>query len=67
MLYLQRLITSRMVSQRLRRAVLEINLNSEKLGKGYKHAMPNSAIIKAIADGLAEFSTDKDTLGNMNT
>lgn len=43
----------------------EINLNSEKLGKGYT---PQNAklctIIKSIADGLEEFSTDKDTLGD---
>ena len=43
----------------------EINLNSEKLGKGYE---PRNAklctIIKAIAEGLAQFSTDKDTLGD---
>ena len=43
----------------------EINLNSEKLGKGY--AARNDklcTVIKAIAEGLAQFSTDKDTLGD---
>jgi type I restriction enzyme M protein len=43
----------------------EINLNSEKLGKGY--TAQNSklcTIIKAIAEGLENFSTDKDTLGD---
>lgn len=43
----------------------EINLNSEKLGKGY--TTRNAAlctVIKAIADGLEKFSTDKDTLGD---
>lgn len=43
----------------------EINLNSEKLGKGY--AAQNAklcTVIKAIAEGLEEFSTDKDTLGD---
>jgi len=43
----------------------EINLNSEKLGKDY--AARNAklcTIIKAIAEGLAQFSTDKDTLGD---
>jgi len=43
----------------------EINLNSEKLGKDYP---PRNAklctIIKALAEGLAQFSTDKDTLGD---
>ncbi len=43
----------------------EINLSSEKLGKAY---VPRNAklcdIIKAIADGLAHFSTDRDTLGD---
>jgi type I restriction enzyme M protein len=43
----------------------EINLNSEKLGKDY--AARNSTlcnVIKAIAEGLEKFSTDKDTLGD---
>jgi type I restriction enzyme M protein len=43
----------------------EINLNSEKLGKDYS---PRNAklctIIQAIAKGLADFSTDSDTLGD---
>lgn len=43
----------------------EINLNSEKLGKGYEARNAKlCTVIKAIADGLAEFSTDKDTLGD---
>jgi type I restriction enzyme M protein len=43
----------------------EINLNSEKLGKGYEARNAKLCnIIKAIADGLAPFSTDKDTLGD---
>jgi len=43
----------------------EINLNSEKLGRDY--AARNATlctVIKAIADGLEKFSTDKDTLGD---
>ena len=42
----------------------EINLNSEKLGK--KHSSRNKmlcTIISKIADGIADFSTDRDTLG----
>ena len=43
----------------------EINLNSEKLGKGYTAQNAKlCTIIGAIADGLEEFSTDKDTLGD---
>ena len=43
----------------------EINLNSEKLGKDYESRNAKlCTIIKAIADGLATFSTDKDTLGD---
>lgn len=43
----------------------EINLNSEKLGKGYTAQNTTlCAVIKAIADGLEKFSTDKDTLGD---
>ena len=43
----------------------EINLNSDKLGKGYEARNAKlCTIIKAIADGLAQFSTDKDTLGD---
>ncbi len=43
----------------------EINLNSEKLGKGYiAQNAKLCTIIKAIADGLEKFSTDKDTLGD---
>jgi len=43
----------------------EINLNSEKLGKGYSAQNATlCTVIKAIADGLEKFSTDKDTLGD---
>lgn len=43
----------------------EINLNSEKLGKGYEARNAKlCTIIKAIAEGLAQFSTNKDTLGD---
>ncbi|TWH77160.1 type I restriction enzyme M protein [Azomonas agilis] len=43
----------------------EINLDSEKLGKGYEARNAKlCTVIKAIADGLAKFSTDKDTLGD---
>ena len=43
----------------------EINLNSEKLGKGYAARNDNlCTVIKGIAEGLAQFSTDKDTLGD---
>lgn len=43
----------------------EINLSSEKLGKS--HTEQNNklcSIIKKIADGIAEFSNDSDTLGD---
>lgn len=43
----------------------EINLSSEKLGKTY--ADRNTmlcAVITKVAEGLAQFSTDTDTLGN---
>jgi type I restriction enzyme M protein len=43
----------------------EINLTSEKLGKSYKER--NSQLVKIvseIAKGLAQFSTDSDTLGD---
>ena len=43
----------------------EINLNSEKLGKTYADRNAKlCTIITKIADGLAEFSTDSDTLGD---
>ncbi|NQS83750.1 type I restriction-modification system subunit M [Pantoea allii] len=43
----------------------EINLNSEKLGKGYTAQNAKLCrVIKAIAEGLDKFSTDKDTLGD---
>lgn len=43
----------------------EINLNSEKLGKDYPARNAKlCTIIKKIADGLARFSTDSDTLGD---
>src|SRR6056297_2026598 len=43
----------------------EINLGSEKLGKTYKARNDKlCTIIQKIAEGLAEFSTDSDTLGD---
>ena len=43
----------------------EINLNSEKLGKSYSARNDKlCTIIKAIADGLASFSTARDILGD---
>ena len=43
----------------------EINLASEKLGKTYPDRNAKlCAIITRIAEGLAEFSTDSDTLGD---
>lgn len=43
----------------------EINLNSEKLGKGYPERNAKlCTIIGKIAEGLAQFSTGKDTLGD---
>lgn len=43
----------------------EINLASEKLGRTYSDRNGKlCTIIKRIADGLAEFSTDIDTLGD---
>lgn len=43
----------------------EINLNSEKLGKSYTERNAKLCnIIKSIAEGLAKFSTDSDTLGD---
>ncbi|WP_295394468.1 type I restriction-modification system subunit M [uncultured Thiodictyon sp.] len=43
----------------------EINLNSDKLGKDYQARNAKlCTVIKAIAEGLAKFSTDKDTLGD---
>ncbi len=43
----------------------EINLNSEKLGRGYPERNAKlCTIIRSIADGLSQFSTDKDTLGD---
>jgi type I restriction enzyme M protein len=43
----------------------EINLDSEKLGKGYTERNTKlCGIIKEIAKGLVGFSTDNDTLGN---
>ncbi len=43
----------------------EINLDSEKLGKDYKARNARlCTVIKAIADGLEKFSTDRDTLGD---
>lgn len=43
----------------------EINLSSEKLGKTYRDRNAKlCTIISRIADGLAEFSSDTDTLGD---
>jgi type I restriction enzyme M protein len=43
----------------------EINLASEKLGKGYPERNAKlCTIITKIAEGLAEFSTDSDALGD---
>ncbi|KKI98713.1 type I restriction-modification system subunit M [Prochlorothrix hollandica] len=43
----------------------EINLNSEKLGKNYTARNTKlCTIIQKISEGLAEFSTDSDTLGD---
>lgn len=43
----------------------EINLASDKLGKGYAERNKKLCkIITKIAEGLAEFSTDKDDLGD---
>jgi len=43
----------------------EINLNSEKLGKGYTAQNAKlCTVIKAIAEGLEKFSTNKDMLGD---
>ncbi len=43
----------------------EINLNSEKLGKIPKERNDKlCTIIQKIAEGIADFSTDTDTLGN---
>ncbi len=43
----------------------EINLNSEKLGKTDKERNDKlCTIIQKIAEGIADFSTDTDTLGN---
>ena len=43
----------------------EINLNSDKLGKNYENRNAKlCTIITRIEEGLAEFSTDSDTLGD---
>jgi type I restriction enzyme M protein len=43
----------------------EINLSSEKLGRGYPDRNAKlCTIITKIAEGLADFSTDSDTLGD---
>ncbi|AIM38367.1 type I restriction-modification protein subunit M [Sphingobacterium sp. ML3W] len=43
----------------------EINLNSEKLGKNYTDRNKKlAAIITKIAEGIAQFSTDSDVLGD---
>lgn len=43
----------------------EINLSSEKLGKNYtERNMLLTKVIKTIADGLKDFSSDNDSLGD---
>ena len=43
----------------------EINLDSDKLGKNYTERNKRlCTIIQKIAEGIAEFSTDSDTLGD---
>jgi type I restriction enzyme M protein len=43
----------------------EINLSSDKLGKTYTDRNAKlCSIIQKIAEGIAEFSTDSDTLGD---
>ncbi len=43
----------------------EINLNSEKLGKTYEERNKKlCSIIQKIAEGIADFSADSDTLGD---
>lgn len=43
----------------------EINLNSDKLGRGYPERNKLIAkVIKTIAEGLEEFSSDEDALGD---
>lgn len=43
----------------------EINLDSEKLGKNYtERNLLLSKVIKTISDGLTEFSSDSDSLGD---
>ena len=43
----------------------EINLNSEKLGKNYEERNKRlSEVIKKIAEGINEFSTNSDALGD---
>ncbi|MCB0413369.1 MAG: type I restriction-modification system subunit M [Bdellovibrionales bacterium] len=43
----------------------EINLNSEKLGKKYEDRNKKlCTIVSKIAEGIAQFSTDSDTLGD---
>lgn len=43
----------------------EINLNSEKLGRNYVERNAKlCTIIQKIAEGIADFSTDSDTLGD---
>ena len=43
----------------------EINLDSEKLGRNYKERNARlCTIIQKIAEGIAQFSTDTDILGD---
>ena len=52
-------------SQNFQGLFSEINLGSEKLGKRYEDRNAKlCVIIGALADGMARFSTDSDTLGD---
>ncbi|MBX3408605.1 MAG: type I restriction-modification system subunit M [Phycisphaeraceae bacterium] len=52
-------------SQNFQGLFSEINLGSEKLGKKYEDRNAKlCVIIGALADGMARFSTDSDTLGD---
>lgn len=52
-------------SQNFQGLFSEINLSSEKLGRKYEDRNAKlCVIIGALADGMAQFSTDSDTLGD---
>ncbi len=58
-------IESESFSQSFHGLFSEINLNSEKLGKTHKQRNDRLCIIiQKIAEGLSEFPTDKDLLGD---